>query len=283
MQKINYANQNGSIMISYEKQTPPLNMPRDHFHDSYEMYYLLSGERYYFIKDRTYHIVKGNLVLINRYELHRTLDANVPSWERILINFRPEFLVSDNTDRIKRLVSVFNAGSSVLSFTVKGQTIIEDILFKLLGEADSANSNFEEMLAAYLIQLLVFTSRFAGQNTLSADSFIHYIHKKAIPIVQFINSHYMEPLSLNTLAKLFYMSPYYLCKVFKESTGFTCIEYLNQVRVKEAQTLLRRSDSNVTEVSEKVGFGSVSQFGRVFKEISGVSPLKYRKKTKKII
>jgi len=256
-------------------------MPRDHFHDSYEMYYLLSGERYYFIKDRTYHIMKGNLVLINRYDLHRTLDANIPSWERILINFRPEFLMPENTDRLKRLVSVFNTGSSVLSFTVKGQTAIEDILFKLLGEADNTNTSFEEMLAAYLIQLLVFISRYIRQNTLSADSCANYIHKKAIPIVQYINSHYMETLSLNTLAKLFYMSPYYLCKVFKEATGFTCIEYLNQVRVKEAQTLLRRSDSSVTEVSEKVGFGSVSQFGRVFKEISGVSPLKYRKKLMK--
>lgn len=283
MQKINYANRNGSIMISYEKQTPPLNMPRDHFHDSYEMYYLLSGERYYFIKDKTYHIVKGNLVLINRYDLHRTLDANIPGWERILINFKPEFLVSDDTERMKRLVSMFNAGSSVLSFTVKGQSIVEDILFKLLGEADSADTDFEEMLAAYLTQLLVFINRRIGQNTPSSDSCIHNIHKKATPIVQFINSHYMETLSLNSLAKLFYLSPYYLCKIFKESTGFTFIEYLNQVRVKEAQDLLRRSDYSVTEVSEKVGFGSVSQFGRVFKEISGVSPLKYRIETRKII
>lgn len=281
MQKINYANRNGSMMISYQRQTPPLNMPRDHFHDSYEMYYLLSGERYYFIRDKTYHIVKGNLVLIDRYDLHRTLDANISSWERILINFKPEFLMPENADGIKRLVSMFNTGSSVLSFTVKGQTIIEDILFKLLAEAEGANTSFEEMLAAYLIQLLVFISRYTEQNTLSSDSCVHYVHKRAIPIVQYINSHYMEPLSLNMLAKLFYMSPYYLCKVFKESTGFTCIEYLNQIRVKEAQTLLRRTDSSVTEVSGRVGFGSVSQFGRVFKEISGVSPLIYRKTLKR--
>jgi AraC-like DNA-binding protein len=255
-------------------------MTRNLFHDSYEMYYLISGVRNYFIKDRTYHIVKGNLVFINMYELHRTLDAEVPSWERILINFKPGFLMSDDTDRISRLVSLFGTRNNVLTFPVKEQTMIEQLLFKLLSETNGVNTGFEEMLAAYLIELLVFSSRFVEQNTISMDSSIHYIHKKAAPIVQFINLHYMEPLSLNTLAELFYLSPYYLCKVFKESTGFTFIEYLNQIRVREAQTLLRTSGFNVMGISEKVGFGSVSQFGRVFKDITEVSPLKYRRKTR---
>lgn len=279
MQKIHYTNKDESILVSYEKQTPPIEMTKNHFHDSYEMYYLLSGERNYFIRDRAYHIVKGSLVFINMYELHRTLDANTPSLERILINFKPGFLLSGDTDKTARLVSLFGTGKNVLTFPVKEQTVIEELLFKLLNEADSVNTGFEEMLSAYLIQLLVISSRFIEQNTISVDASIHYIHKKAAPIVQYINSHYMEPLSLNTLAELFYLSPYYLCKVFKESTGFTFIEYLNQIRVREAQTLLRRSGFSVMEVSGKVGFGSVSQFGRVFKEISGVSPLKYRKKT----
>lgn len=279
MRKMNYSNPRGSILISYEKQTPPLNMPRSHFHDSYEMYYLLSGERYYFIKDKTYRILKGNLVFIDRYDLHRTLDADITSWERILINFKPEFLLSDDAERIKRLVSIFNASSSVLSLTLKEQSIVEDLLFKMLGETDSQEAAFEEMIAAYLIQLLSYIKRLRNINSLSSDSCINYIHKNVSPIIHYINTHYKDPLSLDLLAKLFYMSPYYLCKVFKKSTGFTFIEYLNQLRVKEAQTLLRDSGLNVTEVAEKVGFGSVSQFGRVFKEISGVSPLKYRKQT----
>lgn len=279
MRNIHYSNPKDSILVSYEKQSPPLNMPRNHFHDSYEMYYLLSGERYYFIKDKTYHILKGNLVFIDRYDLHRTLDADITSWERILINLKPEFLLSDDAERIKRLVSIFNNGSSVLSLTIKEQSIVEDFLFKMLSEAENKEISFEDMIAANLIQLLSYVLRLKSINALSSDSSINYINKKATPIIQYINKHYMDPLSLELLAKLFYMSPYYLCKVFKKSTGFTLIEYLNQIRVKEAQTLLRGSGLNVTEVAEKVGFGSVSQFGRVFKEISGVSPLKYRKQT----
>jgi len=187
--------------------------------------------------------------------------------------------MSGNKDRIGKLVSLFNTGSNILSFPVKEQTMIEELLFKMVSEVNSANTGYEEMFASYLIQLLMICNRYIEQNTISVDSSIHCIHKKVAPIVQFINSHYMKPLSLGALAKLYNMSPYYLCKVFKESTGFTFTEYLSQIRVKEAQTLLRRSGSSITEVSEKVGFGSVSQFGRVFKEISGVSPLKYRKKT----
>lgn len=63
----------------------------------------------------------------------------------------------------------------------------------------------------------------------------------------------MDPLSLNMLAEKFYLSPYYICKIFKESTGFTFIEYLNKMRVKEAQKLLRAKGSTVLGISEKVG------------------------------
>jgi YesN/AraC family two-component response regulator len=88
----------------------------------------------------------------------------------------------------------------------------------------------------------------------------------------------MYELSLQSLAEKFYVSPYYLSRFFKEVTGFTFVEYLNNVRVKEAKKLLESSSMKVNLIFKKVGFGSVTHFGRVFKSVTGYAPLHYRKR-----
>ena len=70
-----YANIEGSFLISHVEDTRQFTMPHNHFQNYPEIYYLLSGERYYFIKDRTYYVTKGSLVLINSYQIHKTLAA----------------------------------------------------------------------------------------------------------------------------------------------------------------------------------------------------------------
>ena len=67
-------NRHGYV-IEYIKRDTLLNMASNHYHHYYEIYYQLSGERYYFIKDRSYYLTKGNIVLINSYDLHKTLHA----------------------------------------------------------------------------------------------------------------------------------------------------------------------------------------------------------------
>jgi YesN/AraC family two-component response regulator len=87
----------------------------------------------------------------------------------------------------------------------------------------------------------------------------------------------MQELSLYLLAEKFYVSPYYLSRFFKEATGFTFVEYVNSVRIKEAKKLLERTTMKVSLVAKKVGFGSVTHFGRVFKSVTGYVPLYFRK------
>ena len=72
----------------------PFNMPSKHYHDDYEIYYLLNGERYYFIENRTYHVKKGDIVLIDKYLLHRTITTEKyrHAHERILLLINKEFL-----------------------------------------------------------------------------------------------------------------------------------------------------------------------------------------------
>jgi AraC-like DNA-binding protein len=93
---------------------------------------------------------------------------------------------------------------------------------------------------------------------------------------QFIHQHQAESLELKQVAGVVGMSSYYFCKKFKNSTGFTFTEYLTRARVEAAKNLLINPQVRVTEVAFEVGFQSISHFNRVFREVVGQCPSKYR-------
>jgi AraC-like DNA-binding protein/ligand-binding sensor protein len=93
---------------------------------------------------------------------------------------------------------------------------------------------------------------------------------------QFIQEHQADEISLGDVAKAVNTSTFYFCKMFKKATGLTFTEYLGRVRVEKAKSLLLSPHARVSEVAFEVGFQSLSQFNRVFKRITGLSPSEYR-------
>jgi hypothetical protein len=80
------------LYVEYMRRTELYTMDYDHYHDYYEMYYMLSGQRLYFIRDRTYSVEQGDLVFINKHELHKTMHAGgSPSHERVILHFTDVF------------------------------------------------------------------------------------------------------------------------------------------------------------------------------------------------
>lgn len=266
-----------AFFIGQEKHCRSFSMAKNHYHDAFEIYYILEGERYYFIKDRTYHIKKGDLVLIDMGELHRTLDTGRPAYERILVNFKEEFLrkILEDSPGLD-LLACFRRGTGVLRLNLSQQETVRAILVKMAGEDLKRAEGSDILLKALLTELLVFVCRIpessSDRNPVSGP-----IHSKIQEIVSYINEHYTEDISLASISRSFFISTCYLSRVFKRVTGFNFIEYLNNVRVREAGRLLCGTRLSISDVSEKTGFESLTHFGRVFKAITGVSPLKYRK------
>lgn len=96
-------------------------------------------------------------------------------------------------------------------------------------------------------------------------------------MIFYLEDHFKEDISLDTLAAQFQRTPEYLCGIFKAATGETISHYLRRIRIHQAKVLLmERPDASLREISEACGFHSVSYFGKVFREATGFTPQGYR-------
>lgn len=91
-------------------------------------------------------------------------------------------------------------------------------------------------------------------------------------IADYVETHCFENLSLDSMAKELTYNRNYLCKVFKQATSITIIQYANYLRVAKAMELITYSDNKISEISEISGFHDVHYFSKVFKYITGHTP-----------
>ncbi len=264
--------------ISHVQHIGYSSMKTKHFHDAFEIYYLFKGERYYFINDRIYHLKKGDLVFIDVHSIHKTNDADIPDHERILIAFKKAYL---NNILIEAgdydLFSCFHKNTNILRLNEEDQTFIEQLLFKMLAENNNPTDGSLIHLKIMLAEFLIFSGRLFQNTPNYVSENSNPMYSKISEVITHINKNYMQDLTLDSIAKTFFISTWYLSRTFKKITGLNLNEYINNVKIREAQLLLSSTKLNITKISETVGYDSPTHFGRVFKSITGVSPLKYRK------
>ena len=94
---------------------------------------------------------------------------------------------------------------------------------------------------------------------------------------RFVLAHFFENINRDKMAEMVNLSPGYFSNLFRSEVGMSFSDYLIQVRVENAKSLLRRFDLSVEAISKKCGFNSLAHFSRTFKDRCGLSPLKFRK------
>jgi len=125
----------------------------------------------------------------------------------------------------------------------------------------------------FIQTLTTFAEQHMGQQPLESGP----EDKKVIrEIKQYLKQHYNERISLDSLAEQFYLSPNYICQLFKVETGSTLTNYINQIRMKKACQYLREPSRRINEIAELLGYRSSQQFSVAFKKVMGKTPREYR-------
>lgn len=266
---------NQPFYIDRNKHDNAYNMPSCHYHNVYEIYYLLDGRRNYFIQNKIYHVIKGDIVLINIQDIHKTMESNNSFHERILINFQNEF-ISPLLDNENYLLDCFLSEHKVIHLNVTEQSFVQSILIKMMEENKKKPKGYLTYEKILLIELLLFINRNMDRLD-ELERGQSRLQSKMSEVALYLSENYMEKLTLKEVADNFFITPCHLSRSFKKTTGFTFIEYLNSVRIKESRKLLKETRKSVMKIAEITGFESQTHFGRVFKQMTGLSPTKYRK------
>ena len=148
----------------------------------------------------------------------------------------------------------------------KGQGLnLEKFLYD---DISSKFSNIAELFD-YLTQLLS-TDQSEGED-------FGQIPTTVSDIKEYLYQHYSEPVTLSRIAREFYLTPSYLCEVFKKFTGCTITGYLLRLRMEKASELLLETELSLADVASQVSYSDYNYFCRLFKRYYNVPPAAYRK------
>ena len=98
------------------------------------------------------------------------------------------------------------------------------------------------------------------------------------PVLEYIETHFSEPLSLTILSEIIGMNPKYFCKFFHSITQQTPMNYVNYYRIEQAANLLLNTEKTITEIGFECGFNETSHFLKTFKKYKYITPKQYQKK-----
>lgn len=247
-----------------------------HYHRTYEIFYLLQGERSFFIGDRAFHVQEGDLIFIDRQVVHKASDLGPPRHERIVLNFSEDFLGQGHPYADPLLFLAFERREAH-RLDAGERLYVQSLMTRIANETTQRLPGYLTAVRLLLTELLLFAARRMQQARLSGQEATRPAHSKITDIVRYIHEHYAEKLGLTALSSAFYISAPYLSRTFKAVTGFGLTEYINLTRIKEAQRLLRETEAKVIDIAQRVGFENAGHFDRMFKKITGTTPIVYRR------
>lgn len=258
-----------------------------HYHSYIEILYGISGDYEVLLNGKGHLFTVGDLVIINSKEVHQINAHSLNGGQYIVLRFEPEIIYNTMFPNYLQLKYVlpFILENSRHQKIIKSeeimQTFISELLYEILNEFETQSYGYELAIKNHIGRIFLWLLRYFHQNgsefTISPDSnFI--LLERLQPAFDYILHHYNEPLSAPFLATSCNMSTSYFSRSFNAQMGMGFNEYVNYIRITEAEKLLISTTMNITEVANAVGFNTTSYFIKLFKTHKNISPTQFRKK-----
>lgn len=230
-----------------------------HLHTSAELLYIEKGEAALTTGTLEYKLSKGDFVFIMPSMLH----CIVPSDEEAtvyVINIKNELI----SDIIKRY-----SGLRPASPVLKAMNVPSSLLYALSELSTERDKNIAHSWINLMVNIVTSKLRFAEIH----DGVTSDLSNK---VLTYLSIHFREQISLDNLAEAMGVSRFHLSHLFSNKLGIGFKEYLNNLRVECAKSILRSTDIPVSEIYEASGFENQRTFNRVFRDATGQSPRNYR-------
>ncbi|QOV19334.1 helix-turn-helix transcriptional regulator [Blautia liquoris] len=254
----------------------------DHYHDFYEIYYYYGNEMNYFIDNKVYTVKKNDVVFIQPYLFHRTVYRSGSTRKRILILFHPKILEYIKTldEPLHHAISSLFSTKKILSLSsVKSKQLLHNFIMRLYETSVQSSSYQSLKMQNDLINLFITFDDLSSDEVKDKSAPMLSSKEKLVSnVIEYINHNYTYDITLETICEELFVSKYYLCHTFKETTGVTVINFVNKKRLSEAERLLRYSSQSITDICHLVGFNSIGHFINLFSKYYDCTPGTFRKR-----
>lgn len=168
----------------------------------------------------------------------------------------------------------YHPSFGLFSNKIRDDLTINECISKLIKEFVVKKSGYELAIKSHIYWLLTLLFRNHKEEVLTQKKY--EIRSKNLErfnkILKYIEDNYAEKLAIDNLARNANMSTSNFCHLFKKMTCKTLIEYVNNLRINNAENLLRNTDMNISEVAMVVGFNDINYFSRIFKKYKKIAP-----------
>ncbi len=239
-----------------------------HTHACTEIFYVVGGAGQFMIEELTYPVATGDMIVVNPNVKHTELGLNAAPFEYIVLGIDGLDFTAGAEDEEDRFC--------VLSFHNRREDILH-YLRSMLWELEQKSAGYvaicQNILEILLINLMRRTDFALTPTQPGAKS-----PKSCAAARRYIDRHFKENVSLEQLAKLSHFNKYYLVHAFSRQYGVSPINYLILKRIEESKRLLIDTDHSLSQITNILGFSSLSYFSQSFRKLEGVSPMEYRKR-----
>ena len=250
-----------------------------HVHPEYELILVLHGGGYRIVGDNISRLAAGDLVLVGPGLPHIWQDEQGPdgikSVDFILIQFEDRVLLDGllrfpAMEPVRRLLLRAGRGLHVVGTTRNRVTALMKHMAEVKG--------MERVL--HFFQILVVLAASDDCRPIASPGFAanssFYDQERMDRVFQFLNRQIAQEVRLSQAAEIVHLSEGAFSRFFREHTGKTFPQFVNELRIGRACSLLMEGDLNVTEVAYECGFTNLSNFNRQFLRLKGLSPRAFR-------
>ena len=233
-----------------------------HWHEHIEIHHILEGEAELQLNQGRYHLKPGNVVIISPNSVHASVCTAAP--------YRAQVLIFDISD-----ISAEMAGEHYLfQELIEEEPGAADLMHRIFQEYNGKERGYKACCRAVTTALLVYLCRRYGQQSLSEKDSLRQNKdmERLQTVLTYVETHYTEPISNADLAEMVCLSESRFGHLFREKVGRAPLQYINDIRLKNAMRLLLETECTVTEAAQAVGFRDYNHFGRLFRRRHGCTP-----------
>lgn len=274
--KRGYLNENFRLFHLKDSRAQKLDY---HYHEFDKLILLLNGRVTYVVEGVTYFLQPWDILLVQHNMIHRPIIDPAEPYERVVVWLGRDWLTS-RSDPGEALDTCFHTardrgfhllrvdGNRRLQYMQTIQQLEESLCSREFGAGRLSDTLCQQLLIAVNRDLLRSRTAAEAQDSYRVDP-------KMEEILKYIAQHLEEDLSVDALAKRFFLSRYYLMHRFKAVTGYSVHQYISQKRLLRAGELIREGVP-VMKAAEQAGFSEYSTFLRAFQNTFHMSPREFR-------